>query len=43
MTSLGDIALGPLSCQLCPSGDDFSGHDLGWVRVIMAGGVSRRG
>ena len=41
--SVGDLALGPLSCQLSPDGDVFSGQDLGWVRVIVASGVSRRG
>ena len=30
VTSIGELALGPLSCQLSPGGDAF----LGWARVM---------
>ena len=40
VTSIGELTLGP--CQLSPGGDVFSAWDLGWVRVIVARGISRR-
>ena len=33
VTSIGELALGPLPCQLGPGGDAFGA--LGWVRVII--------
>ena len=35
--------LDPFPCQLSPGGDVLSAYDLGWIRVIVASGVSRRG
>ena len=43
VTSIDELTLGPFPCQLRPGGDVFSAWDLGWVRVIVARGVSRRG
>ena len=36
VTSIGELALGPLPCQLSPGGDAFGARDLGWVRVILS-------
>ena len=35
VTSIGELALGPLPCQLSPGGDTFGAWDLGWVRVMI--------
>ena len=34
MTSIGELALGPLPCQLSPGGDAFGAYDVEWVRVM---------
>ena len=31
VTSVSELALGPLPCQLSPGGDAFGALDLGWV------------
>ena len=33
-TSIGELALGPLPCQLSPGGDAFGAYDVEWVRVM---------
>ena len=43
VTSIGELTLGPFPCQLSPGGGVSSAQDLGWVRVIVASGVSRGG
>ena len=43
VTSIGELTLGSFPCQLSTGGDVFSAEDLGWVRVIVARGISRRG
>ena len=39
VTSVGELALGPLPCHPSPGGDAFGAWDLGWVRVMT--GVNR--
>ena len=43
VTSIGELTLGPFPCQSSPGRDVFSAYDLGWVRVIVARGISQRG